>query len=227
MCAHVCVCVHTSLRWLQCVCDSTYCCTGAPRSVLTEVSALGFDSYHILSEGGESRRWVWNVFKWIPFCRHYTHSGSETTCARHHFNLYDRLRGRLTLTKEALNKYILLHSASCWVRACCCSEARVFIFSEPLGSKAHDPGILTRGGVYSWPECTSCSPHGARRQLHLLTSSSVSIAKKKKECLPLAQPPALAPPQNYKPNQILSVLPSRNMSNTPTHAVIKTLFFFF
>lgn len=47
----------------------------------------------------------------------------------------------------------------------------------------------------------------------------------KKECLPQAQPLALAPPQNSKPNQILSVLPSWNMSNTPTHAVIKTLFF--
>lgn len=108
--------------------------------MLTEVSALGFDSYNILSEGGQSWRWVWIFFKWIPFCRHYTHSGSETTCARHHFNLHDRLRGRLTLAKEALNKYILLHSASCWVRACCCSEVQVFIFSEPLGSKAHDPG---------------------------------------------------------------------------------------
>lgn len=102
--------------------------------------------------------------------------------ARRHFNLYDRLHTRLTLAKEALNKYILLHSASCWVQACCCSEARVFIFSQPLGSEARDPGILTRGGVYSWPECTSCSTHAARRQLHLSTSSSASVAKKRSAC---------------------------------------------
>lgn len=86
------------------------------------------------------------------------------------------------LAKEALNKYILLHSASCWVGACCCLKAQVFIFSQPLESEACDPGILTRVGVYSGPECTSCAIHAARRQLHLSTSSSASVAEKRSVC---------------------------------------------
>lgn len=133
--------------------------------------------------GFSPRIWQLSYSKWrqesgyemflneFSFCRHYAHSGSETTCARRRFNLYDRLRARLALAKEALNKYILLHST-----ACCCSG--LFISSQPLGSEARHPRILTRGGVYSWAECISCCTHAARRQLHLSASSSGSVAKK-------------------------------------------------
>lgn len=64
------------------ICEVTVVCTyrraGPPGSMLTEVSAPGFDSYHILSEGkrvGTGYEMFLNEF---PVCRHYAHSGSET-----------------------------------------------------------------------------------------------------------------------------------------------------